>query len=101
MNEVPRVLTMKDLKKEMADMLEYSDPHDPLTMATFPSNVKLSSGMKPLVGDDFFETDDATVAHLLKTDPLYALVKECDDEVLVVESFDEEELAPCTIYQGA
>lgn len=39
MDKQPRVLTMKELKEEMKDFLEYSDPHDPFS---FCSNKKLS-----------------------------------------------------------
>lgn len=100
MDEQPRVLTMKELKEEMKYSLEYSDPHDPLTM-DLSSSIKFSPGMKPIVDDEFFEKDDEAVAYILKTDKIYALVKDCTDDVKIVESFDEDEqLAPYTIYKG-
>lgn len=98
MDEQPRVLTMKKLKEEMKDSLEYSDPHDPFS---FCSSKKLSPGMKPLVEDEFFETDDEAIAYILKTDEIYALIKDCIDDVKVVENYDEDDsLAPYTIYKG-
>lgn len=98
MNEQPRVLTMKKLKEEMKDFLEYGDPSDPVAMS-FNSNIKLSSGMKPVVDDKFFETDEEAVAYNLKVDEIYALVKDCADDVKVVENYDEDDfLAPYTIY---
>lgn len=98
MDEQPRILTMKKLKEEMKDFLEYSDPHDPFSLC---SNKKLSPGMKPLVGDEFFETDEEAVAYNLKVDENYALVKDCADDVKIVENYDEDDfLAPYTIYKG-
>lgn len=98
MNNESRVLPMSELKKEMIQMLECSDPHDPLTLTAFPENAKFSKGMKPLVGEVFFETDNEAIAHLLKTDPLYVFIKECGDEVLVEEHYEDDELAPYTIH---
>lgn len=91
------ILTMKELKEEIRNNLEYSDPHDPFFCC---SNIKLSPSMKPVVRDKFFETDTEAVAYVLKIDELYELVKDCADGVKVVESYDEDdELAPYTIYE--
>jgi len=90
------ILTMKDLKKDIRKNLEYGAPHDPFSCRT---NMKLSPAMKPVVEDQFFETEEEAVAHILKTDELYELVKDCADDVRVVENYDDEDfLAPYTIY---
>lgn len=96
MQEDLTILTMKELKEDIRNNLEYSEPHDPFSCG---SNRKLSPGMKPVVGDEFFETEEEAVAHILKTDELYELVKDCADDVRVVENYDDEDfLAPYTIY---
>ena len=98
MQENLTILTMKELKEDIKNNLEYSDPHDSFS---YGSNKKLSPGMKPVVGDVFFETEDEAVAYTLKTDELYALVKDCADDVQVIENYgDDGALLPYQIYRN-
>lgn len=95
--ELSTFLTMKELKEQMKEDLEYSDPNDIFPMY---SSHKLSSSMKPVVNDEFFDTEDEAIEYTLNTDENYKFVKNYSDDTKVSENYGEEEtLTFYTLYE--
>lgn len=91
------IITMKQLKENLKGSLEYSDPGDMLMV--FSSHA-LSPNMKPVIGDEFFNTDDEAVAYELAMDELYEEIKECSDDTRIVERFNKDgDLLPYIVYK--
>lgn len=100
-DELPseKVITMKELREYIKDSLEYSDPNDFFGVLA-SSNISLGEGWKPVVDDEFFNTDDEAVAHELAIGEWYEEIKNCTDDTRIIERFDEDgDLLSYKIYK--
>jgi len=84
-----RHLTLRELKQEIKENLEYAHPErdkNPEFSVAFGVNY----GFKPIVNDIFFETDEEAVQYTFQTDTLYKNIQDSEDSTKIVEYYDEE-----------
>ena len=96
MLEKIRVLTIGDIKKEIRENIEYSQPDENPMMV---NGYGVAYGFKPVVDEKFFETEDEAVEYIFQTNELYRDIKTLENTMNVIESYDDDaDLLLYTIY---
>lgn len=83
-----RIITIKELKQEIKENLEYAHPIRD-TNPTFNGAFGIKHGFKPVVDNVFFETENEAVEYIFANDKLYKNIKDLDGCSQIVENYDE------------
>lgn len=82
-----RVLTIKELKQEINENLEYAHPLRD-TSPAYNGAFEVVHGFKPVVNNVFFETEDEAVDYVFQNDELYKSLKNLSNNIKIIENYD-------------
>lgn len=84
-----RLFTLRELKKEIEENLEYAHPQRD-TNPGFRVAFGISYGFKPIVNEIFFDSENEAVDYTFQTNEMYKNIQECDDNTKIIEYYDEK-----------
>ena len=87
MNE-QTIMTIKELKANIIDMLEYSMDDGIIFGGSLPNN--MTSGMKPCVADKLFDTEEEAAEYEFKFEE-YDAIRNLSDNDKIIQFYDEND----------